>query len=108
MIRRRATQLSSNALRTFFVAVFFFGRLAPGRVAHPLLFAAVEAVVLGALQLEVFAALVERHQEQFLALSTPAKRENEIKTKFGGKHTRRRETQKIPRIEIAGKLGRSL
>lgn len=87
MIRRLATQLSSNALRTFFVAVFFFGRLTPGCVAHPLLFAAVEAVVLDALQLEVFATLVERHQEQFLALSTPAKRENEIKTKFGGKTT---------------------
>lgn len=78
----------SRTSRTFFIiAVFFFYRLAPGCVAHPLLFAAVEAVLFNTHELEVFVTLVERHQEQFFALSTPAKRENEIKTKFSGKAT---------------------
>lgn len=78
----------SRTSRTFFIiAVFFFHRLASGCVAHPLFFAAVEAVLLDTLQLKVFVTLVERHQEQFLAFSPPAKRENEIKTKFFGKAT---------------------
>lgn len=73
--------LLTHTLRTFFVSIsisvtiFVFHKLAFGCVAHPLLFAAVKPVLLRIFQLKVFFALIERNQKQFLALSSPAKRE---------------------------------
>lgn len=70
--------------RTFFIAisvfVFFVDGHAFGCVAHPRFSAAVESILLQIHQLEVFVALVERHQEQFLALSTPGKFMKSTKT----------------------------